>query len=244
MLINLFEKLLSRAVNLAELNKILTKYLADFGITTFSFTYYSYHSRAKSKIKYDFASPSLKLWHDHYLAENYDEVDSHLDEEYREVLPKNWDIHKQIESAKGRREKQMRLDGLKFGAEKGLSIPIHGAHDDFANLMVEQLQGQKCLEKRDEIKFELLAAGYCYYHYMKKLLLKQITSEDGLHLSQREMQIMQLVAQEYSVSEIAKELAITERTVNFHIQRVNKKLGTNNKYQSVSTLLEQKILNI
>lgn len=239
-----FEQLLCCATNLDELNRALTNYLARFGITTFSFTYYAYHPNAKSKIKYDFASPSLKLWHDHYLGENYDEVDSNLDEEYHEVLPKNWDIHEQIKNAKGRREKQMRLDGLKFGAEKGLSIPIHGAHDDFANLMVEQIKGQKWMERYEEIKFELLAAAYWYYHYLKRILLKQTAPVDKLYLSKREMQIMQLVAQEHSVNEIAKELAITERTVNFHIQRVNKKLGTNNKYQTVATLLKQKVLNL
>lgn len=239
-----FEQVLQRAVTTTELNQVLTTYLASFGITTFSFTYYAYHPNAKAKIKYDFASPSLKLWHEHYLVENYDEIDTNLDSGYREVLPVSWDIQEQINNARSRREKQMRLDSLKFGAEKGLSIPIHGPHDDFANLMVEQMRGQKCMENVAAIKLELLAAAYCYYHFLRKLLLKQAVAEEKLALSKREMQIMLLVAQGYPVAAISKSLAITERTVNFHIQRVNKKLGTNNKYQSVATLLEHKILNI
>lgn len=43
---------------------------------------------------------------------------------------------------------------------------------------------------------------------------------------------------------ISKELNITERTVNYHIQRLNKKLGVKNKYQAVIKALNKGILKL
>lgn len=201
--INAFEQLVCRASNTTELNAALTAYLADFGITIFSFTYYIYQANAVAKIKYNFASPSLKHRHEHHLEENHNAIDTNLVAKYREVLPLTCN--------------------MKFGLKKGLLIPIHGPDDDFASLVIEQLPDQQCLEKYEKIKFELLAASYCYYHYLKILLVKEKPPKPKLDLTKREMQIMSMVAQEYPVTAIAKTLGITERTVNFHIQRINKK---------------------
>ena len=41
-----------------------------------------------------------------------------------------------------------------------------------------------------------------------------------------------LTAKSWRVDEIAAELKISPRTVNFHIQNANKKLRVNNKYQA------------
>ena len=46
-----------------------------------------------------------------------------------------------------------------------------------------------------------------------------------------------LISKNYSVSEMAHELHLTERTINYHIQKLNKKLGTKNKYQSLAKAL-------
>lgn len=63
-------------------------------------------------------------------------------------------------------------------------------------------------------------------------------------LKPREMQCLLLIAKNYTTSAIAKSLCITERTVNFHIQRLNKKLGTQNKYQSVLKALRKKMISL
>lgn len=242
MKLTVFIQMLERATNIAQLKHILTLYLEDWGISVFSFTYYSYHPNSKSKIKYDCASENLHQWHEHYLAENYDQVDTTLDNVYREVLPVYWTIEQQIQEAKGSREKQMRLDSQRFGTQKGLSIPIHGAHNDFANLMVEQVKGQTCLENWQNLQYELHYAAYCFYHHIKKHLLQNQPATERYKFSKREIQCLSLVAQHHSVSEMAKTLKISERTVNFHIQNINKKLGTNNKYQSVAKVIEEGLL--
>ena len=51
-------------------------------------------------------------------------------------------------------------------------------------------------------------------------------------LTRREEQCLTFTARAWRVEQIARELKISPRTVNFHIQNANKKLGTHNKYQA------------
>ena len=51
------------------------------------------------------------------------------------------------------------------------------------------------------------------------------------YLSQREIEVMQLFMQGYTMSSIAKELFISENTVKTHTRRLYSKLGINKKQQ-------------
>lgn len=53
-------------------------------------------------------------------------------------------------------------------------------------------------------------------------------------LSEREQQVLKLVAEGLASHEIAKRLFITERTVRFHITSILNKLGANNRAQAVA----------
>ena len=235
---------LKQAKDLNAVNHALKKYLKMLDIETFAFTYYAYHPKSKHKLKYEFCSDNFKYWHHHYVEENYNDIVSTLSEAYRDNLPIFWDIQVQLKTAKNQREKKMREDSLKFGADKGITFPIHGAHDDFAVLMIEQLQGQTCLENREALQHECFIAAHYYYHFVCQHLLKTNMVDRPYNLSKREMQCLVLLAQNYSNKEISKQLDITERTVNFHAQNINKKLGTKNKYQSVLKALEEGLLTL
>lgn len=237
-----FEKALQAAKSTQEISAAVTACLESLGISTFSFTYYSYYPNALNKIKLSLSSENYRAWHQHYLQENYEEIDTTLDHVYRMTLPLFWDIKQQLKQARSEKELLMRQDSLRFGAEKGLSIPIHGPDDDFAIFLIVQMQGESALDHWQELQFTLLAVGYYLYSYLQSLLLKTQQSTTKHQLNKRELQCLQLVAKQYSVSAIAKALNITERTVNFHIQRLNKKLGTKNKYQSVLRAQELGIL--
>lgn len=65
---------------------------------------------------------------------------------------------------------------------------------------------------------------------------KQMPEEQeiGGSLSERELEVIKLVAEGYSGQEIAKRLFITERTVRFHINSIFNKLGANNRAQAVA----------
>jgi predicted ATPase/DNA-binding CsgD family transcriptional regulator len=58
--------------------------------------------------------------------------------------------------------------------------------------------------------------------------------EIGVSLSERERQVIRLVAEGLSSQEIAGCLFITERTVRFHVNSIFNKLGANNRAQAVA----------
>lgn len=242
MILIILEDQLKAASTIDEMNSVFRQFLADHHITTYSFTYYSYYPNALNKLKYDMASPNFTSWHKHYISENYEEIDTTLEKVYRTTLPTFWDLDAQLKEANSPKEKQMRLDSIAFGAEKGLSIPIHGPQEDFANFLVVQMKGETCLDQWQALQYELFVAGYYYYSYLQKHLLKIQEPNKKFKLNQREIQCLSLIAKQYSVAMIAKSLYITERTVNYHIQRLNKKLGTKNKYQSVAKALQRGLI--
>lgn len=231
------------AKNIDELNKLLAQQLTAWNISTFAFTYYAHHPLSSNKLKYEYCSRNFKIWHEHYIAEDYEEIDSTMTTVYRSNIPIAWDLQNQLAMAKSERERQMRLDSMKFGAEKGLCIPIHGCDDDFAILLIVQMKGEQTLDENPTIAEQLLLLGHYYFHSLQALLISnQITAQEKYQLSSREMQCLTLLAKKHSVQDIANILNITPRTVNFHIQRINKKLGTKNKYQSVEKALAKKLL--
>ena len=73
--------------------------------------------------------------------------------------------------------------------------------------------------------------------------MEEELSDSQQHLlTQRELQILLLVSKQLSVSDIANKIHLTERTVNYHIQKINKKLGVRNKHQAVSKAIATKII--
>ncbi len=237
-----FEERLIQARSVHECDQALKDYLNKKGIKTFSFTYYAYHPHSASQIKYDSCSDNFQAWHRHYLEAQYNHIDSTLSFVYSRHLPIYWNLKQQLAQAKNEQERQMRLDSIAFGAASGLSIPIHGPHNNFAILLLVNMQDEKNDLQHPQLHYEYFNAAHLYYHYLQSHLLDEVSGRESYGLTAREMQCLLLISKQYSVNQIAQHLEITERTVNFHIQKMNKKLGVKNKYQSLSKAIELKLL--
>jgi len=223
---------LAKAATTKEAEIALTRYLQAFGFRYFAFTYYSGHIKTGRKLRYDFASTALRPWHTHYLEQAYADVDRTAEENFLITLPLCWDVHTQLTDAKNIREQRIREESIEFGIHCGLSVPVHGPHRDFACLTLHQCQQETTLTDYATKQYEWIAATQLYYHHICRLLnLTERTAALGT-LTKREAQVLTFTAQSWRVEQIAKTLKISERTVNFHLQNANRKLGTNNKYQA------------
>ncbi|MBA2651463.1 MAG: autoinducer binding domain-containing protein [Tatlockia sp.] len=238
------ENELAEADTISDCDVALSSYLTKKGICTFSFTYYAYHPSSENKLKYDMCSANFRVWHQHYLEEEYDNIDSTLGFVYNHNLPIHWNLKQQLAQASSESERKMRQDSMDFGAEEGLSIPIHGAHNNFAILLLVQMQNDRCNLRKQSLQHEFFVASYLYFHFIQVHLLNEAMAKKSFRLTQREIQCLLLIAKQYSVKQMAQYLELTERTVNFHIQKLNKKLGTKNKYQSLAKALEQQLLTL
>lgn len=238
------EQQLAKACSIIECDDALSHFLNKKGISTFSFTYYAYHPHSANKLKYTMCSAHFKPWHRHYLEEQFNEIDSTLDFVYNNHLPIYWNLKQQLAAAKSDNERKMRQDSIAFGAESGLSIPIHGPQNNFAVLLLVQMQNQDFHLQQSGVQYEYFVAAHYYYHYIQAHLLNEITADKSFQLTRREIQCLVLIAKEYTVKQMAQSMELSERTINFHIQRTNKKLGTKNKYQSLTKALENQLLTL
>ncbi len=227
-----FSTLLAKASTTQQAESILSAYLAPFGFRAFAFTYYAGHVKSGRKLRYHMVSDTLRPWHVYYLEQNYADADRTLEESHLMTLPLWWDVNEQLAQAKNKREQRIRRESIEFGINKGLSIPVHGPQHDFVSLTLHQFRGETCLEKFSSQQFEWLAATHIYYHCIRKILNLDSQKSSPYRLTNREEQCLLLTAQSWRVETIAKELKISARTVNFHIQNANRKLGTRNKYQA------------
>lgn len=238
------ETAFTQSSTLEDLQLAFDRFLTQYHITNYAFTYYSRHTHSINKIQYSYASKPYEAWHKHFIEEKYEDVDTTMSAVYRSTMPVQWDLKQQLAEAKSERERQMRLDSIEFGAEKGISIPLHGPFEDFASLVLVQMKGESFLNQWPYIQHEILTAAYFFYAEISRWLLKKQPENQSYDLSTHQIKCLLLTAKQYSVAEIAEELGISERTVNFHLQKANKKLGTKNKHQSVAKAIAKGILKI
>ncbi len=237
-----FHHSLRFAQSIEQLNLALRLFLESFGVKTFSFTYWAHYQNSNTRLQYDFSSENFKPWHRHYLEERYENIDSTMDDVCKTTLPTAWNLQEQLKNAKSDRERKMREDSIEFGAEKGLCIPLYGPGKDFAILLLVQMKGENCAKQWEQNEADIFTGAYYFQGYLQKyFLINQVSREDS-PLKKRELQCLQLISKQFSVSQISKTLHITERTVNFHIQKLNKKLGAKNKYESLVKAFEQGLI--
>lgn len=75
-------------------------------------------------------------------------------------------------------------------------------------------------------------------------LLRHVTDEPPRPLSTREQEVLCLLAQGKLNKEIANELAITERTVKFHVSAILNKLGAGNRTEAVRIAAKQGLVDL
>ncbi len=234
--ISTFHDRLKRANSLNALNQALCEYLSNFNIDNFAITCYGKaNTTDDTGIHYSFMSSKYRIWHEHYHTQQYDRIDTTGHTTKNTELPTTWAIKEQIQQAKSKREKVMREDSLRFGLVRGASIPINRPDGEQSILMLAETQGQNCLKDWDSIQYEIFAAAHYYDSYLRSKLFKEIMPPASKYqLQPRQLQCLKLVAENRSVSDMAEIMNISERTVNFHIQKMNKILGAKNKYMSVA----------
>lgn len=128
----------------------------------------------------------------------------------------------------------MRLDSIAFGATGGMSIPIHAPDIEFGCMNLVQMHDENWLEKLHSTQNDLHTLSIHYFEHLRKHTFLKSSLSRNAYLSPREQQCLSLTKKRYSVKEIADHLGISARTVNFHIQNINKKFGASNKYESVN----------
>lgn len=131
--------------------------------------------------------------------------------------------------------------------------------DEASSLAMIKSGASACLTKNisvsDLVKsIELISSGRIIISnwFADKFINEVISSTDniedksdknGLILSKREMEIVQLIAEGVTNKEIAEKLIITENTVKVHVKRILKKLELRNRQQLAAYAVLQNWIN-
>jgi DNA-binding CsgD family transcriptional regulator len=67
---------------------------------------------------------------------------------------------------------------------------------------------------------------------MTAMTMPQIRDERTIHLTKREQEVLSLVIEGKSSREVAEELYVSKRTVDFHLANIYEKLQVSNRVQA------------
>lgn len=181
-----------------------------------------------------FISGYPKDWRDHYTANNYMVIDPTVQYCAQNITPMSWDgdsLQKQ-ENAEIRRFMSEARD---FGINSGVSFPIHTAQGDFAMLSFASEQAQSPTFQRIQ---RVLPMGQLFTAYLheavRRIFDKDVLALSKVELTQRERQCLLWATEGKTAWETSQILSISERTVTFHLQNVQGKLGVGNRQQAVA----------
>jgi len=223
---------MERTQSIQALNQALTGYFSQACVHSFALTYYKGNTKTANKLIYDWVSPPLKIWHQHYLDQGYADIDRTLETSEQSLLPVFWDVQQQLTVAKNKREARIREESIDFGIDKGISIPVHAPQNDLLVLVLHQRHGECGLKNWQQDQYSWIAIALSYLHHLRRFLSHQSgVSEQGL--TKRERECLNFTAQGLRIEAIANRLGLTVRTINFHLQNANKKLGVTNKYLAI-----------
>tara|TARA_R110000868_G_scaffold8205_9_gene42878 strand:- start:56725 stop:57456 length:732 start_codon:yes stop_codon:yes gene_type:complete len=225
-----YSERLQQVTSLKALDACLTQALKAFGFSMFAYTFYGNDFASKVKLHHQYATSNLSDWHRYFHECEYEHVDVIGKQVRQSELPLLWDLNNYEMKGLG---KQLQRDANARGLQCGLSIPIFGPHQSFAILVIQANDIKERVQADADLPSELQRYAIYYQHYLRQLLLNAIETQESVELSKRELQCLRLVAENYDNKQVAEQLGIQPRTVNFHFENINKKLGTKNRFSAV-----------
>lgn len=108
--------------------------------------------------------------------------------------------------------------------------------------LLEALEVRSHVVPRTYITALLKAASETNVAYMPSTLTSEAQRNPEGDLSQRELQILRLVAEGCSNKDLSRKLFVTENTIETHLRRIYAKLGTRNRTQAVARAREKGLI--
>lgn len=218
---------------LAEGHEILRSALANYGLEHVAYAAINLPGAAHDRplIAVTYAAE----WQKHYLQAGYVNLDPIVRAGMGGILPVDWETIDRSDPL------IVRFFGeaqeFKIGS-KGLSFPVRGRHGEFALFSVTSAVSDtewRSLKNSYTRDFMMLA----YYFHSWAMKAEGLDNDAGARLSMREKDCLRWRAMGKSDWEISQILAISERTVKFHLECARSKLGATNTVHAVARAMSQ-----
>ena len=174
-------------------------------------------------------------WMQHYFENNYTDIDPVRQRIYASPLPFFWDELNQQRNLSTKQSTFMN-EANEAGVQDGLGISLFGRLGEIAGFGLARDQREKSKDYEALAHIHLLSL---YFHETYKHLIKKTP---GVHLSNREIEILNWAAEGKADIDIATILNISENTVRFHWKNIFKKLEAYGRVYAITKALRLQII--
>lgn len=223
--------------SLEKADATLRDVLANLGMGKFTYNYYP-KQFLQEETRHTVCTGQVQAWEEYYVSRHYHQIDPIFNRMRKSVTPLSWILQEELLDC-DEQQKQLYCDAIDFGFHGGFAIPIHTPYGEFANLVIQDVAAIKLIQEYPEIESALQLIA-CHYQAAVSYHLEQANTI--IHLTDREIQCLQLTANHLSAKQIAATLQITPRTVGFHLENALKKLMVNNKHHAVTKAMQLGLL--
>lgn len=216
------------------------------------FAFFTYHvvrsssfSTATSRLPFMITNYP-EAWTRHYLAQGYLDDDPLVTELLRNPLPFLWSdvLHPADLSC---HQRQVLGEARAAGIANGITLPIHGRDGEIAGVSLVSAEPEAAaLMHRHQNVLYLMALHY--HTEARRVLLKRSlagsSSRRQTILSPREREVLEWTAKGKYTSEISTILAISNKSVEFHIEGAKRKLQVFNRTHAVAKAITLDLLSL
>lgn len=172
-----------------------------------------------------------RAWREHYDKNSYLAIDPVITRSLTSVLPFDWDELDKSDP----RVAQLFREAAEHGLRHGFSVPVHGGHGEGGVLSLARPGPAmpKALADRQRLfqRAQWLAA--VLQTKLREFVHEEVDAQ-ARPLTPRERDCLRLAAEGHSAQDIARMLSIAERTVVFHLNHAEEKLGAKRRQQAVA----------
>jgi DNA-binding CsgD family transcriptional regulator len=173
-------------------------------------------------------------WRQLYEREHYVAIDPTVAHAVSSTLPLVWSELLFVESGAS----ALMEDARQFGLRSGMTIPLHSSNLEVGLMsFVRDTPRMSLLESSHLMGQAQLFATYLHEGARRLLERREEVQNITCRLTPRERECLTWVAAGKSSWDIGKIAALSERTVNFHIGNVMKKLNVTSRSQAVARAL-------
>ena len=180
-------------------------------------------------------------WFVRYQEQQYGKVDPIVRHCTRSMIPAVWHLQQKPALQKAR---NLVRDARAHGMAAGATFSLFGAKGQIALMALTTSRAARTERRNIERQLGdgcMLLAHV--YEATRTLARRAAPAAAKPLLTARERECLQWVSAGKTSWETARILAIAERTVNFHIDNVNRKLGTHCRVQTVARALSLGLVN-
>jgi LuxR family transcriptional activator of conjugal transfer of Ti plasmids len=217
-----------------DLTKAVTRFAGAMGLT--KFTYLGFY---RPRPIYLTTYPTE--WVYRYASKHYHEIDPVVIRARGAMLPFFWNgVSPGADTSRDQRT--MFGEATELGIRCGLTVPIHDSQGEAGALSFASDAKPEEMRLEIEAHRDILHLASIYLHVYAREKLADATASDHPRLSPRETACLQWVMRGKSTWDIGEILAISRRTVVFHIENAKRKLSAVTLPQAVANALYHKLI--